>query len=105
MGVELVQDPSIIFLDEPTTGLDSEMALGVMLALKGMAKAGKMVRLTLLSFTPSPVVDVQTKWCCMLMHQDDFPTWWLQAPAVNTSNCDCVGNRQYCEVGIDMLLV
>lgn len=43
MGVELVQDPGIIFLDEPTTGLDSEMALGVMVALKGMAKAGKMV--------------------------------------------------------------
>jgi hypothetical protein len=40
----------------------------------------------------------------MLMHQDDFPTWWLKAPAVYTINCHCVGNRQYREVGIDMLL-
>jgi ABC-type multidrug transport system ATPase subunit len=44
VGIEVVKDPSIIFLDEPTTGLDSEMALGVITSLKAMAKAGKMVR-------------------------------------------------------------
>jgi ABC-type multidrug transport system ATPase subunit len=44
VGIEVVKDPAIIFLDEPTTGLDSEMALGVITSLKAMAKAGKMVR-------------------------------------------------------------
>jgi hypothetical protein len=44
VGIEVVKDPAIIFLDEPTTGLDSEMALGVISSLKAMAKAGKMVR-------------------------------------------------------------
>lgn len=43
VGVEVVKDPAIIFLDEPTTGLDSEMALGVITSLKTMAEAGKMV--------------------------------------------------------------
>ena len=27
IGVELITNPSVIFLDEPTTGLDSETAL------------------------------------------------------------------------------
>ena len=44
VGVEVVKDPAIIFLDEPTTGLDSEMALMVISSLKTMAKNGKMVR-------------------------------------------------------------
>jgi ABC-type multidrug transport system ATPase subunit len=43
VGIEVVKDPAIIFLDEPTTGLDSEMALGVITSLKAMAQAGKMV--------------------------------------------------------------
>jgi ABC-type Na+ transport system ATPase subunit NatA len=46
VGVEIVKDPAIIFLDEPTTGLDSEMALGVTTSLKAMAAAGKMVKWT-----------------------------------------------------------
>lgn len=46
VGVEVVKDPAIIFLDEPTTGLDSEMALGVITSLKAMAQAGKMVSQT-----------------------------------------------------------
>ena len=29
IGVELIQNPSIIFLDEPTSGLDSFQALSV----------------------------------------------------------------------------
>ncbi|KAF6254638.1 P-loop containing nucleoside triphosphate hydrolase protein [Scenedesmus sp. NREL 46B-D3] len=47
VGIEVVKDPAIIFLDEPTTGLDSEMALGVTTSLKAMAKAGKMVVATI----------------------------------------------------------
>nr|XP_043618882.1 ABC transporter G family member 10-like [Erigeron canadensis] len=37
IGVDLVHDPSVILMDEPTTGLDSASALQVMLMLKSMA--------------------------------------------------------------------
>ena len=38
IGVELVTNPGIIFLDEPTTGLDSTTALQVILLLKKLAQ-------------------------------------------------------------------
>ena len=37
VGVELITDPSLIFLDEPTTGLDSFTATQVMQMLRDMA--------------------------------------------------------------------
>jgi len=37
IGVELVMDPGLLFLDEPTTGLDSASALNVMTCVKGLA--------------------------------------------------------------------
>lgn len=43
IGVELITNPSIIFLDEPTTGLDSTTALQVILLLKKLANKGKTV--------------------------------------------------------------
>lgn len=43
IGVELITNPGIIFLDEPTTGLDSTTALQVILLLKNLAKQGKTV--------------------------------------------------------------
>ena len=43
IGVELITDPSLIFLDEPTTGLDSTTALQVILLLKDLASKGKTV--------------------------------------------------------------
>ena len=43
IGVELITDPCLIFLDEPTTGLDSTTALQVVLLLKDLAKKGKTV--------------------------------------------------------------
>ena len=35
IGMELVTDPTILFLDEPTTGLDAATALQVMETLAG----------------------------------------------------------------------
>jgi hypothetical protein len=38
IGVELITDPELIFLDEPTTGMDSFTALSIMELLGGLAK-------------------------------------------------------------------
>ena len=43
IGVELLTNPSIVFLDEPTTGLDSTTALHLMQFLNTIAKAGRTI--------------------------------------------------------------
>lgn len=43
IGVELITNPSLIFLDEPTTGLDSTTALHVLELLKMLAESGRNV--------------------------------------------------------------
>ena len=43
IGVELITDPKLIFLDEPTAGLDSFTATSVMETLKDLAKKGRTI--------------------------------------------------------------
>ncbi len=43
IGVELLTNPSMIFLDEPTTGLDSNTAVTIMYLLRDMANNGRTV--------------------------------------------------------------
>jgi ABC-type multidrug transport system ATPase subunit len=43
IGVELITDPSLIFLDEPTTGLDSFTAQSVIETLRDLTLAGRTV--------------------------------------------------------------
>jgi ABC-type multidrug transport system ATPase subunit len=43
IGVELITDPNLIFLDEPTTGLDSFTATSVMETLNELAKTGRTI--------------------------------------------------------------
>ncbi|KFQ37514.1 ATP-binding cassette sub-family G member 2, partial [Mesitornis unicolor] len=43
IGMELIMDPAILFLDEPTTGLDASTANTVLLLLKRMAQQGKTI--------------------------------------------------------------
>ncbi|XP_060043771.1 broad substrate specificity ATP-binding cassette transporter ABCG2 isoform X1 [Erinaceus europaeus] len=43
IGMELITDPSILFLDEPTTGLDSSTASAVLLLLKRMSRQGRTI--------------------------------------------------------------
>lgn len=43
IGVELITDPTLIFLDEPTTGLDSFTATSVMETLRELADSGRTV--------------------------------------------------------------
>merc|ERR1719204_1650398 len=43
IGIELLRNPGVIFLDEPTTGLDSYQALSVMKSLKQLSSSGRTV--------------------------------------------------------------
>ena len=47
IAVELITDPKIIFLDEPTTGLDSYNAYEVVSTLKKLSKQGRIVIFTI----------------------------------------------------------
>ncbi|KAF7818005.1 pleiotropic drug resistance protein 3-like [Senna tora] len=47
IAVELVANPSIIFLDEPTTGLDARAAAIVMRAIKNIAYTGRTIVCTI----------------------------------------------------------
>eukprot|EP00127_Corallochytrium_limacisporum_P007190 Clim_evm63s243 gene=Clim_evmTU63s243 len=52
IGIELITFPSVLFLDEPTTGLDSQTAYDVMLVVKKLAAGGRTVLATI--HQPSP---------------------------------------------------
>ena len=43
IGVELISNPSLIFLDEPTTGLDSYTATSLMKILRNLANSGRTI--------------------------------------------------------------
>ncbi|KAK2852334.1 hypothetical protein Q7C36_007535 [Tachysurus vachellii] len=43
IGMEMIIDPSVLFLDEPTTGLDASTANSVLLLLKRMANNGRTI--------------------------------------------------------------
>jgi PAS domain S-box-containing protein len=47
IGNQLLTNPSVLFLDEPTTGLDTSTALSLMLTLKEMARAGMTIVATI----------------------------------------------------------
>lgn len=47
IAVELVSNPSIIFMDEPTTGLDARAAAIVMRAVKNVADTGRTIVCTI----------------------------------------------------------
>eukprot|EP01121_Diplochlamys_sp_Union-15-3_P009968 TRINITY_DN274_c0_g1_i2.p1 TRINITY_DN274_c0_g1~~TRINITY_DN274_c0_g1_i2.p1 ORF type:complete len:571 (+),score=60.37 TRINITY_DN274_c0_g1_i2:290-2002(+) len=47
IGTELITDPGLLFLDEPTTGLDSYNSLGVLDNLHRLAKGGRTIICTI----------------------------------------------------------
>jgi ABC-type multidrug transport system ATPase subunit/ABC-type multidrug transport system permease subunit len=47
IAIELLTGPSILFLDEPTTGLDAKTALNIMETIDKLAKSGRAVVLTI----------------------------------------------------------
>ena len=47
IGIELVTDPRVLFLDEPTTGLDSSTTLEVMQVIRDISRRGRSVICTI----------------------------------------------------------
>ncbi|PQE19330.1 ABC transporter protein [Rutstroemia sp. NJR-2017a BVV2] len=47
IGVQLLSNPSVLFLDEPTTGLDATSAFQLVRTLKGLAKRGRTIITTI----------------------------------------------------------
>jgi len=47
IGVQLLSNPSVLFLDEPTTGLDATSAFQLVRTLKGLAKKGRTIVTTI----------------------------------------------------------
>ncbi|KAK9525059.1 hypothetical protein VZT92_017402 [Zoarces viviparus] len=47
IGMELIIDPPVLFLDEPTTGLDASTANSVLLLLKRIANSGRTIILSI----------------------------------------------------------
>lgn len=47
MGVELLKNPSLLLLDEPSSGLDSAATYSIMKSIQGLAKAGRSVIATI----------------------------------------------------------
>ncbi|KAK7129482.1 hypothetical protein R3I94_017635 [Phoxinus phoxinus] len=47
IGMELIIDPAVLFLDEPTTGLDASTANSVLMLLKKMARSGRTIILSI----------------------------------------------------------
>ncbi|KAF8537404.1 P-loop containing nucleoside triphosphate hydrolase protein [Trichophaea hybrida] len=47
IGVQLLSNPSVLFLDEPTTGLDATSAFQLVRTLKNLAKKGRTIITTL----------------------------------------------------------
>mmetsp|Transcript_103244 Transcript_103244/g.296340 ORF Transcript_103244/g.296340 Transcript_103244/m.296340 type:complete len:677 (+) Transcript_103244:59-2089(+) len=67
IGVELITRPSIVFLDEPTTGLDSFSAWQVMRIAKDLANSGCTVICTL--HQPSSEIFAMVDRVMLLCHQ------------------------------------
>lgn len=63
IGMELITDPSLIFLDEPTTGLDSFTANSVIQTLKDLALSGR----TIITTIHQPNSDIFDKFDRLMM--------------------------------------
>ena len=76
VGIGLVTDPRVMFLDEPTTGLDSDSALSLVTLLKRLATRGRTVRVGLLCVCVCVCVRVCVCVCscvCVARHAAQAP--------------------------------
>jgi ABC-type multidrug transport system ATPase subunit/ABC-type multidrug transport system permease subunit len=68
IGVELISDPKIVFLDEPTTGLDSYNAYEVIQLLRTLAEKGKIIIFTIHQ-PSSEIYQLLDKLCILALGQ------------------------------------
>ena len=71
IGVELITDPNVIFLDEPTTGLDSYNAFELVHLLKEISLRGKIVIFTIHQ-PSSEIFEIIDKLCLMALGKTIF---------------------------------
>jgi hypothetical protein len=69
-GVELITDPTLLFLDEPTTGLDSFTALGIIETLKSLANNNRTIVWMSLSCLLPRLMSVLTGYRRLFMRAD-----------------------------------
>ena len=62
IGVELITDPNLIFLDEPTTGLDSFTATSVMESLGDLARKDGRTVISTIHQPNSDILERLNKW-------------------------------------------
>lgn len=67
IGVELIKDPAVLFLDEPTTGLDSFTSLSIIETLKALARSNRTI---VRAFYISRVVSLLTPVSLRADHHD-----------------------------------
>ncbi|KAL0412871.1 UNVERIFIED_CONTAM: Pleiotropic drug resistance protein 3 [Sesamum radiatum] len=73
IAVELVANPSIIFMDEPTTGLDARAAAIVMRAVKNVANTGRTIVCTI----HQPSIDIFEAFD-EVMHDYNDSSWLIK---------------------------
>jgi len=79
MGVELVANPSVLFLDEPTTALDSTTALHIVKVIRQIALTGRAVVCTI----HQPSAEVFDQFDRLLLLQSGgFPVYFGDVTAV-----------------------
>lgn len=74
IAVELVANPSIIFMDEPTTGLDARAAAVVMRTVRNTVDTGRTVVCTI----HQPSIDIFEAFdevCCVYINRKSHYSW------------------------------
>ncbi|ANM66938.1 pleiotropic drug resistance 2 [Arabidopsis thaliana] len=81
IAVELVANPSIIFMDEPTTGLDARAAAIVMRAVKNVAETGRTVVCTI----HQPSIDIFETFDELILMKNGGQLVYYGPPGQNSS--------------------
>ncbi len=96
IGTELVANPSVLFLDEPTTGLDATAAQDVMICLSKLAKSRKMTVCAVLHQPRPEIAELLDQLLllatggriCWLGPLDDALVYFASQGFICPPNCD-----------------
>jgi len=90
IGIELIKDPKAMFLDEPSSGLDSEMALSLVCTLKDLAvRMHKTIALTI--HQPNSIITSKFDDFMLLAGGElvYFGEWDGAVPFFNAAGLEC----------------